>query len=93
VTSRHLGTSATLRSDCPSLVWEWLPFEMLLIRNAVDCWSGLLDAREVGATGAIVVHGGVDWWMLRSVVVAIAVVATGYIVLVLGVLRLVSDAK
>ena len=32
---------------------------MLLIRNAADYWSGLLDAPEVGATGAMVVHGGV----------------------------------
>src|SRR6476620_6578985 len=32
---------------------------MLLIRSAVDDWSGLLDAPEVGATGAMVVHGGV----------------------------------
>jgi len=32
---------------------------MLLIRSAVDYWSGLLDAPEVGATGAMVVHGGV----------------------------------
>jgi hypothetical protein len=32
---------------------------LLKIRNAVDCWSSLLDAPEVGATGAMVVHGGV----------------------------------
>ena len=32
---------------------------MLLIWNAVDYWSGLLDAPEIGATGAMVVHGGV----------------------------------
>ena len=84
----YMGGTVSKSTDFPSmpLIRSRLPFWFKLSSVPILLWM-------IVAMTYFRQDAPVDWWMLRSVIVPIAVVATGYTVLVLGVLRLVSLAK